>query len=199
MTAASVNFQIDTEAPAVSIGAVKVTAGTAQVPFSSNDAKATFACSLDGGAFAACTSPARFSGLAAGRAHRVGACARHGRQPRTATTSFLVAGTQASDNSAPHVAVPRSMKLSTKGKVRLRLRCPADETRCKITVKLLYKGAVVARKKIEVDGGKSRVVSLTVKRAVRHLVADRGDLKVKASIDARTTAAIAGPSARASP
>ena len=58
------------------------------------------------------------------------------------------------------------MKLSSKGKVRLRLRCPADETRCKITVKLLYKGAVVARKKIEVDGGKSRVVSLTVKRAV---------------------------------
>ena len=185
VTAASVNFQIDTEAPAVSIGAVKVTAGTAQVPFSSNDAKATFACSLDGGAFAACTSPARFSGLSAGR-HTVSVRARDavGNQ-RTATTSILVAGTQASDNSAPHVTVPRSMKLSSKGKVRLRLRCPADETRCKITVKLLYKGAVVARKKIEVDGGKSRVVSLTVKRAVRHLVADRGDLKVKASIDAR--------------
>jgi hypothetical protein len=185
VTAASVNFQIDTAAPAVSIGAVKVTAGTAQVPFSSDDAKATFACSLDGRAFAACTSPARFSGLSAGK-HTVVVRGRDavGNQ-RTATTSFLVAGTQASDNSAPRVTVPRSMKLSPKGKVRLRLRCPADETRCKITVKLRYKGATVARKTIEVDGGKSRVVSLKVKRAVRRLVADHGDLKVTASVDAR--------------
>jgi hypothetical protein len=186
VTAASVNFRIDSVAPAVSIGAIKVTAGTAQVPFSSDDAKATYACSLDGGAFAACTSPARFSGLSAGR-HTVSVRARDGvGNQRTATGSFVVAGTQASpDHSAPRVTVPRSMKVSSKGKVRLRLRCPADESRCSITVKLRYKGATVAHKTIKVDGGKARGVSLRVKRSVRRLVEDRGELKVTATVSAR--------------
>ena len=184
VSGASVNFQIDAVAPTVSVGAITVTAGTAQVPFSSDDAKATFACSLDGGAFAACTSPAKFSGLSAG-SHTVSVRARDavGNQ-RTATGSFVVAGAQASDNSAPRVSLPRSMKVSHKGKVRLRLSCPADEARCSITVKLRYKGADVGHKTIQVGGGKSRVLSLKVKRSVRDLIADRGQLKLTASVTA---------------
>jgi hypothetical protein len=62
-------FTIDTTAPRTTIGAAPsaLTIGTtATVSFTSDDAGATFACALDGGAWAACSSPHDVTGLALG-------------------------------------------------------------------------------------------------------------------------------------
>jgi hypothetical protein len=57
--------EVDSTAPTTSIDGVTVTGPAARVAFSS-EAGATFECSLDGAAFAACTSPHDYSGLTAG-------------------------------------------------------------------------------------------------------------------------------------
>jgi hypothetical protein len=68
-TPASVTWTIDTIAPDTTItsGPAAVTNKTnASFKFTSTEKGGTFACSLDGGAFAACTSPAGYNGLAPG-------------------------------------------------------------------------------------------------------------------------------------
>jgi plastocyanin len=63
------SWTIDTTPPDTSIesGPVgEVTAAVADFQFSANETGATFKCSLDGGSFAACTSPASYAALAAG-------------------------------------------------------------------------------------------------------------------------------------
>ncbi len=72
LTAASVDFKIDTTAPTTSIGTIAVTGNSAKVPFSSDDASATYECSLDGGAYAACSNPAQLGNLQRRHSHRVG-------------------------------------------------------------------------------------------------------------------------------
>ena len=78
---------VDTTAPAATIGGVTVTGTTATVTFSSTATDvARFECSLDGGTFQTCTSPREFTGLSDGshtvrvraidQAGNVGAAAR---------------------------------------------------------------------------------------------------------------------------
>jgi hypothetical protein len=188
LTKAVVDFRIDSTAPAVSIGAITTSGTTARVPFTSDDAQATYTCSLDGGAFAACSSPATFSGLAVGP-HTVAVRVRDrfGNQ-RTASKSLTIASLQGSDHKAPRVALPRTLKMASNGKVRLKLRCPAGETRCSITVKLRRQGAEVARKSVKVDGGESRTATLRIKRSLRRVVADSGSLKLTMTVSARDVA-----------
>ena len=59
----------DTTPPDTTIAGAIVTGSHARLTFSSNDAGAHFQCQLDGGAFAACTSPVDYNGLARRRAH----------------------------------------------------------------------------------------------------------------------------------
>jgi hypothetical protein len=190
LTGAAVDFRIDSTAPAVTIGAISTSGKTARVPFTSDDAAATYQCSLDGGAFAACSSPASFSGLAVG-AHTVAVRGRDalGNQ-RTASKSFTIAAVQGqgADHKAPRVSVPRKLTMASNGKVRLTLRCPADEAKCSVTVKLRRKGADVASKSLKIDGGESRTATLRVKRSVRHLVEDRGSLKLTLKVSVRDAA-----------
>ena len=71
LDSASLAYTVDNAAPSAAIGSVDVSGTSASVSFSSPDSDiAGFECSLDGGAFAACTSPKAFTGLAAG-AHTV--------------------------------------------------------------------------------------------------------------------------------
>ena len=56
----------DTTPPDTTIAGAIVTGSHARLTFSSNDAGAHFQCQLDGGAFAACTSPVDYNGLADG-------------------------------------------------------------------------------------------------------------------------------------
>jgi hypothetical protein len=68
-TPASVTWTIDTIAPdtAITSGPAAVTNKTnASFKFTSTEKGGTFACSLDGGAFAACTSPSSYNGIALG-------------------------------------------------------------------------------------------------------------------------------------
>ncbi|NTV64004.1 MAG: hypothetical protein HGA65_10780, partial [Oscillochloris sp.] len=71
-TPASVSWMVDTTAPTVSFSeqpTSPINSGAASFAFSSSDAGsgvASVACSLDGAAFAACTSPLSYSGLAKG-------------------------------------------------------------------------------------------------------------------------------------
>ena len=56
----------DTTPPDTTIAGAIVTGSHARLTFSSNDAGAHFQCQLDGAAFAACTSPVDYNGLADG-------------------------------------------------------------------------------------------------------------------------------------
>jgi len=56
----------DTTAPTTTITGAQISGGNASFTFSANEAGVTFACTLDGAAAAACTSPAAYGGLAPG-------------------------------------------------------------------------------------------------------------------------------------
>ncbi|WP_081690627.1 Ig-like domain-containing protein [Conexibacter woesei] len=63
-------FTIDTQAPATTIASgpeAMTLSGDASFAFSADDAGARFACSLDGGTWTACTSPATVGGLGIGQ------------------------------------------------------------------------------------------------------------------------------------
>ena len=62
------SYVTDSTGPDTAISAAQVSGSTATVTFSSAAADlAGFECSIDGGSFAACTSPAAFPGLSAGQ------------------------------------------------------------------------------------------------------------------------------------
>jgi hypothetical protein len=65
-TPATLAWTVDTTAPDTSIGSGPsgtVNSRSASLGLSSNETGATFECSLDGGAFASCTSPKQYTGL----------------------------------------------------------------------------------------------------------------------------------------
>jgi Bacterial Ig-like domain len=67
---ASYTWTIDTTPPVTSLGPTKppanTSSGSATFALASNESGSTFECRLDGGAYAACTSPHTYSGLADG-------------------------------------------------------------------------------------------------------------------------------------
>jgi hypothetical protein len=68
-SAAAQTFTVDTTAPKTTITSAPTTltiGSAATVEFKADDAAATFQCSLDGGAFADCTSPDKIDGLGLG-------------------------------------------------------------------------------------------------------------------------------------
>jgi hypothetical protein len=94
-TPAHVDFTVDTKPPATKIlSAPKgpTSGGSATIAFASNDPDATFECQLDGGAFAACSSPRSYDGLArGGHVFRVRAVDPAGNvEPSPAVASFTM-------------------------------------------------------------------------------------------------------------
>ena len=86
----------DTTPPDTTIAGAIVTGSHARLTFSSNDAGAHFQCQLDGGAFAACTSPVDYNGLADGahtfRARAIDAAGNVDPTPATRTFTTLASG-----------------------------------------------------------------------------------------------------------
>ena len=104
-SAASRSFTVDTAAPDTVIDTATVTGSGASVTFSSPDNTATFECSLDSGAFSACTSPKTFAGLSVGQ-HTVSVRATDpagNTDPTPATRTLTV--TAAPDTTAPETTI----------------------------------------------------------------------------------------------
>jgi hypothetical protein len=85
------------------------------------------------------------------------------------------------DTTKPKVTlVAKSLKASKKGTVSFTVGCPATEQSCKITLKLKNGKKTVASKTVNVKGGKSTTVTLTLNKATKSLLKKRSSLKVSA-------------------
>jgi Big-like domain-containing protein len=126
----SYDWTVDTVAPdtAISSGpSLNSSSATASFTFASNEEGASFACSLDGGAFSPCTSPQTYGGLADG-AHTLAARAIDSAgnvDPTPAPYAWTVLTPRAPDTTPPG----RVSRLATAvgyGLVRLSWRLPPD-------------------------------------------------------------------------
>ena len=206
LSSVTVNFAVDTQAPKTSVTGVSVNGTTAVATFTSDDGQATYQCSLDGGPFASCTSPATFSGLSAGtHTFAVRGTDAHGNVGGVASRQFVIAGSTSTggsgnpggsghpggsgtsgtppprDTVGPKLVItPKSVRLSKAGWATLKVKCPSNEKRCKVTMRLKLSGKIVARKTVTILGGKTKKVSLKVSRWARAKLAKRGSLKVTA-------------------
>ena len=182
----TVGYDVDTAAPVATIGDVAVSGSTARVTFSS-EAGARFECSLDNGPFQPCTSPREFTGLSAGsHTVRVRAIDQVGNVGAAVERSFVV---PSSDTTAPKVRPkPKTAYVSNKGRFKLSLRCPRNEIRCRIVVRVRYRGKTVASKAVTVRGGTSKTAALRLKLSARRAINSNGRLSVTAVTTARDAA-----------
>jgi large repetitive protein len=109
-TPAVYDFVIDRSAPVVTIDPVTspTASGDVSFSFSADEPGATFACSMDGGSFGACTSPETYTGLSDGsHTFRVRASDALG------NTSSPVSATVVVDTTAPSAAVTSGPAANT--------------------------------------------------------------------------------------
>ncbi len=100
------------------------------------------------------------------------------------------AGTPAGDSLAPRVRVrPTRVRVSRRGLIRLRVRCPAAELRCHVDLRVRRAGAMVARKRFELAGGTTRLVSLRLSKRTRRRLAHVRSLRAVVLATARDSAA----------
>jgi hypothetical protein len=191
-----VTYDIDTAAPTTTIGSVTVSGTTARVTFSS-EVGARFECSLGGGPFQACTSPREYTGLTPGtHTVRVRAIDQVGNVGPAAERSFVISSPPSppppppnGDNTAPKVRPkPRSVRVSSRGRFTVRLRCPSNEMRCFIMLRVRYRGETIASKRVIVLGGRTANVTLSLKRFARAALQRRRRLNVLAITTARDPA-----------
>ena len=187
-----VTYDVDTSGPVTTIGNVTVSGTTARVTFSS-EAGARFECSLDNGPFQPCTSPRDYTGLSAGsHTVRVRAIDQVGNVGSAAERTFTISSPPSSsppDTTAPKVRPkPRSVTVSRRGKFKVRLTCPRTETRCHIALKMRYQGRTIAFKRVSVDGGDTKRVTLRLKRSARISLNVKRQLRALALTTARDPA-----------
>jgi hypothetical protein len=90
------------------------------------------------------------------------------------------------DRAAPRVEPRRkSIRVSSKGVVLLRLKCPRAERRCVLDVRLKRAGKRLAKAKFLVAGGKTAKLRLKLPRAARLRLAQQGELKATVVVRAR--------------
>jgi hypothetical protein len=97
-------------------------------------------------------------------------------------------GSSALDTTAPKVSLAaKSLRASKSGTVSFRVKCPATETSCKITLKLKNGGKSAASKTVTVKGGKTVTLTLKLSKTTRALL-KHGSLKVSAVMTATDAA-----------
>jgi hypothetical protein len=189
----TIAYEYDTAAPSVVISGVTASGTTATVTFSSPDADVVrFECSLDNGPFQSCTSPREYTALSAATHRvRVRAIDQVGNVGPVAERSFVISSPPPppppnGDNTAPKVRPkPRSVRVSNTGRFTVRLRCPSDERRCFIMLRLRYRGETIASKRVIVLGGRTANVTLRLKPFARTALLTRARLRVSAVTTAR--------------
>jgi hypothetical protein len=83
--------------------------------------------------------------------------------------------------TAPRAKVMRhTARVSADGIVRLQVRCPRSELRCRVDVRLRHGGRPIAKKAITLVGGKTTNVKLRLTRRARAQLARADSLQVKA-------------------
>jgi hypothetical protein len=93
------------------------------------------------------------------------------------------------DRSAPRVKLRRkTIRVSKRGVVLLRLKCPRSERRCVLEVKLKRAGKRLAKAKFVVAGGRTAKLRLRLPRSARARLAQRGSMKAIVVIKARDAA-----------
>ena len=174
---------VDVTPPETTIGNGSVTGSSATFAFSASEAGARFECSLDGGAFAACSSPATFSGLAAGpHTFAVRAVDAAGNaDPTPATRSFTVVSSGGGVTPARKVSIlSRQVRVSRRGLVRLRVRCAAGQTLCRPQFRLRRAGRTLARRTVSLRPGRTVTVSLRLRRSTQARLIRARNLRVEA-------------------
>jgi hypothetical protein len=180
----TIGYDVDNTGPSVAISGVTVALNSATVSFSSPDADvARFECSLDGGAFGACTSPTQYTGLTVGNhTVTVRAIDKLGNVGAVASRTFTILKPVVPDTKGPVVKpTPRSVRASRSGRVAFRVRCPRTEQRCKITLQLKRGHKVVSSKKtVRLAGGKRARLTLRLTKKYRRYLSTHARLKAKA-------------------
>jgi hypothetical protein len=187
----TLGYAVDTAAPVTAIGGVTVSGTSARVTFTS-EAGARFQCSLDDRPFQACASPRVYTGLSAGTHRvRVRAIDQVGNVGPAASRNFTIPTQDGlPPDKAPKVRPkPRSVKVSARGRFRVRLRCPSDEKRCWIMLRIRYRGETIASKRVIVRGGTTARVVVRLKPFARDLLQIRPRLRVFALTTARDASA----------
>ena len=118
----AVGITIDSTPPVTTIGAnppAQSNSASAHFTFTADDPAATFECKLDGGSFAACTSPQSYSGLAQGL-HTLTVTATNSAGSASATTTFTV------DTIAPTVPTNVTATSITKTSATLNWTAATD-------------------------------------------------------------------------
>ena len=184
----SIAYNTDDSAPAVTIGGVEVTGTTARVSFSSAASDvARFECSLDGGAFATCASPRAVHGLDGRVPRDRGARDRSGGQH--GRTRSRRGSAPCPTRLPPNVRVTVSVvRVTPGGLVKLRLSCPADETLCRVTVRLKLGARTFARKTLTITGGKGRTFTFKLRKSTLRRLVRNDRLKITVRVTARDAA-----------
>jgi hypothetical protein len=165
---------------------------TARFAFASDTSGAGFQCRIDGRAFTACASPRQYNGLSSG-AHtfHVRAVNAAGTvDPTPAERQFTIGSARLSGGSGgydgpgergPRVTIsPKRVRITEDGTVRLRVRCPKGQRRCRVNLKLRAARKTLAARKFVVKAGKKRAIELALHRRTRASLARKRTLRVTA-------------------
>jgi hypothetical protein len=160
-------YDIDRSGPIVVLEPARVRGHSATVRFASKALDTVgYRCSLDGAAFASCSSPRQLTGLRSGD-HRISVRAidRLDNVGPTVTNRFKVSG---KDHTKPRVTVSlRSTRVSSRGAIAFRVRCPSSEERCKVTLRLKSAARVAGRATVKVKGGRAATATVHLAKAIR--------------------------------
>ena len=103
------------------------------------------------------------------------------RQVTVGSTSGSGGAGNGTGERGPAVKItPKRVRITEDGTVRLRVRCPKGQRKCRVNLKLKSKRKTVAARTFLVKAGKSRVIEMALQRSTRASLARKRTLLVTA-------------------